>query len=47
MEYEHLIKVSYKSYKIAKKLDLDYVSVARAGLLHDFYLDGNERSNFN
>ena len=40
---EHSLKVSYKSYKIAKKLDLDYVSVARAGLLHDFYLDGDER----
>jgi len=40
---EHSLKVSYKSYKIAKKLDFDYVSVARAGLLHDFYLDGDER----
>ncbi len=40
---EHSLKVSYKSYKIAKKLNLDYVSVARAGLLHDFYLDGDER----
>ena len=34
----HCITVSYLSYRIAKKLDLDYVSVARAGLLHDFYL---------
>ncbi len=41
---EHSLKVSYKSYKIAKKLDFDYVAVARAGLLHDFYLDGDERS---
>ena len=40
---EHSVKVSYKSYKIAKKLHLDYTSVARGGLLHDFYLDGNER----
>lgn len=40
---EHSMKVSYKSYKIAKKLNLDYTSVARGGLLHDFYLDGNER----
>ncbi len=40
---EHSLKVSYKSYKIAKKLDFDYVAVARAGLLHDFYLDGDER----
>ena len=42
--YEHLLKISYVSYKIAKKLKIDYVSVARAGILHDFYLDGDERS---
>ncbi len=35
----HLMKVSYYSYKIAKYLRLDYEQVARAGLLHDFYLD--------
>ena len=42
---EHLLKISYKSYQIAKKLGLNYVAVARGGLLHDFYLDGNERSS--
>ena len=35
---EHCISVSYASYRIAKKLKLDYISVARAGLLHDFFL---------
>lgn len=35
---EHSIAVSYKSYLIAKKMGLDYKSVARAGLLHDFFL---------
>lgn len=35
----HMLKVSYKSYKIAKLLKLDYVGVARAGLLHDYYLE--------
>lgn len=35
----HLLKVSYCSYKIAKYLRLDYDQVARAGLLHDFYLE--------
>ena len=35
----HLLKVSYYSYRIAKYLRLDYEQVARAGLLHDFYLD--------
>lgn len=34
----HSIDVSYLSYCICKKWNLDYVSVARAGLLHDFYL---------
>ena len=41
--WEHLVKVSYNSYLIAKKLKLDYKSVARGGLMHDFYLDGDER----
>ena len=43
--WEHLLKVSYYSYVIAKKLRLDYRSVARGGLLHDFYLDGDERNS--
>ena len=42
--WEHLLKISYYSYKIAKKMKLDYVSVARGALLHDFYLDGDERT---
>lgn len=33
----HLIKVSYYSYKISKALKLDYKDVAIGGLLHDFY----------
>lgn len=35
---KHCIDVSYKSYKIAKKMKLDYIAVARAGLLHDLFL---------
>lgn len=35
---DHCIAVSYLAYRLAKKKDLDYISVARAGLLHDFYL---------
>ena len=41
---EHSIKISYYSYIIAKKLKMDYVSVARGGLLHDFFLSGDERN---
>ena len=37
--YEHSMKVSYYSYKIAKALRLDYEQVARGGLLHDFFLN--------
>lgn len=41
--YEHSIRVSYLSYKIAKKNNLDYITTARAGLLHDFF--NNEGSS--
>lgn len=34
---EHVIQVSYKSYKLARLLSCDYESVARAGILHDLY----------
>lgn len=34
----HCLNVSYKSYKIARKLNLDYKAVARAALLHDLFL---------
>lgn len=39
--FEHSGRVSYFSYKIAKFLRLDYEMVARAGLLHDFFLVDN------
>lgn len=35
--YEHCVNVSYLGYKIAKKFRLDKESIARAGLLHDFF----------
>jgi len=39
--YEHSLEVSYKAYKICKKLNLDYESVARAALLHDYFFDSD------
>ena len=42
--YEHSLKVSYRAYKIAKKHNLNYVEVARGGLLHDFFLSDEERT---
>lgn len=35
--YEHTLRVSFDSYKIAKKLHWDYKAAAIGGLLHDFY----------
>ncbi len=36
--YDHVVKVSYLSYRICKYLKLDYRSAARGGMLHDFFL---------
>lgn len=36
--YEHCLNVSYISYKICKKLNWDYKSMARAAMLHDLFL---------
>lgn len=36
--YEHCLHVAYYSYYLAKKLGLDYVSTARAAMLHDLFL---------
>lgn len=36
--YEHCLDTAYVSYKIAKKMNLDYISITRGCLLHDFYL---------
>ena len=36
--YEHCLNVSYISYRICKKLKLDYKSMARAAMLHDLFL---------
>ncbi|MCI8467412.1 MAG: HDIG domain-containing protein [Bacilli bacterium] len=35
--YEHTLRVSFDSYKIAKKLHWDYKAAAIGGILHDFY----------
>jgi uncharacterized protein len=34
---DHSLRVSYYSYLMAKRLKLNYVETARAGLLHDFF----------
>lgn len=42
--YEHCFHVSYLNYKICKKLNFDYKSAARAGMLHDLFLYDWRRS---
>ena len=36
--FNHCLHVAYYSYYIAKKLNLDYKSTARAAMLHDLFL---------
>ncbi len=40
--YEHMIRVSYYSYKITKFCHLNYIDATRGSLLHDFFLDEKE-----
>lgn len=36
--YEHCKHVAFANYILCKKLKLDYISAARAGMLHDLFL---------
>ena len=36
--FEHCLVASYYCYKICKKLKIDYISAARAAMLHDLFL---------
>lgn len=36
--FDHCKNVAFICYLICKKLNLDYISVARAGMLHDLFL---------
>ena len=36
--YDHCYHVAQTSFKIAKKLKLDYISITRAAMLHDMFL---------
>ena len=42
--YEHLYRVSYFSYLLARKLHFKYKETARAALLHDFFFSDELRS---
>lgn len=36
--YSHCFRVAYCCYVVAKKLNLDYVTLTRAAMMHDFFL---------
>ena len=42
--FDHSLKASYYSYKLAKTFKLDCEEVARGGLLHDFFLSNEDRT---
>lgn len=43
---QHSLHVSYMSFRFAKRLNMDQVSIARAGLLHDlFYYEGHRNES--
>ena len=42
----HSMRVSYYSYLVSKKLKLRAKEVARAGLLHDFFMSYEDRTKF-
>ena len=42
--FDHSLKVSYYSYRLAKMLKLDSEEVARGGLLHDFFISSDDRN---
>lgn len=41
--YKHSLSTAYISYRLAKRLNLDYISITRGCLLHDFFLYKFER----
>ncbi len=43
---QHMHSVAYISYKIAKKLDLDYYSTARGAILHDLFFYECKKEDF-
>ena len=42
--YDHSLRVARNTYKISKKLKMDYISATRAALLHDYFTDEDYRN---
>lgn len=46
--YKHCLNVSYVSYLMCKKMNLNYIAAARAAMLHDLFLyDWRDKRPFN
>lgn len=43
--YNHSYKVALNTYKVIKRLGLDYESATRGAILHDFFLDEVQNEN--
>jgi len=43
--YDHLMRVSYYTYKVTKMLKLNYKEATRASILHDFFLEETKEDN--
>ena len=43
--YKHVMRVSKYTYKISKKLKMDYASATRAALLHDYFTKNDFEEN--
>ncbi len=44
--YGHSYRVAKSTYRVAKKLHMNYIDITRAALLHDFFFD-QQLSSFN
>ncbi len=42
--YDHSMRVARNTYKISKKLKMDYISATRGALLHDYFTDEDYRN---
>ena len=42
--YEHSLRVAKNTYRLSKKMKLDYISATRGALLHDYFTDEEYRN---
>ena len=42
--YDHSLRVARNTYKLSKKMKLDYISATRGALLHDYFTDEDYRN---